>query len=96
MASERAILAHASLAVSAGAEIHGREKVVAIEPANGRVVVVTDRDRYEAGTVVVSTGGWISDLIPSLKTKAVPERQVLGWFLPQKARPFPARGLPGF
>lgn len=84
VASERAILAHASLAVSAGAEIHGREKVLAVEPANGRVVVVTDRGRYEAGRVVVSAGSWISDLVPALKTKAVPERQVLGWFLPRK------------
>ncbi|SCZ12690.1 N-methyl-L-tryptophan oxidase [Microvirga guangxiensis] len=83
VASERAILAHASLAVSAGAEIHGREKVVAIEPVNGRVVVVTDQGRYEAGKVVVSAGSWISDLIPALRTNAVPERQVLGWFLPQ-------------
>jgi sarcosine oxidase len=84
VASERAILAHASLAVSAGAELHGREKVIAIEPANGRVVVVTEQDRYEAGRVVVSAGGWISDLIPALKSTAVPERQVLGWFLPRK------------
>ncbi len=84
VASERAILAHASLAISAGAEIHGREKVLAIEPGNGRVEVVTDQGRYEAGKVVVAAGGWISDLIPTLKTKAVPERQVLGWFLPQK------------
>jgi sarcosine oxidase len=84
VASERAILAHTSLAIGAGAQVHAREQVIAIEPANGRVVVVTDRDRYEAGRVVVSAGSWISDLVPALKSKAVPERQVLGWFLPQK------------
>src|SRR4029078_5371538 len=59
VASERSILAHASLAVAAGAEIHGREKVLGIEPAQGRVVVVTDQERYEAARVIVSTGGWI-------------------------------------
>lgn len=84
VASERAILAHASLAVSAGAEIHGREKVLAIEPANGRVIVVTDRGRYEAGRVIASAGAWISDLVPALRRTAIPERQVLGWFLPKK------------
>src|SRR5690349_13784655 len=51
VASERAIMAHATLAVAAGAEIHAREKVVALEPKGGRVVVVTDLGRYEAGHV---------------------------------------------
>jgi sarcosine oxidase len=94
VASERAILAHASLAVAAGAQIHGREKVLAIEPGNGRVAVVTDQGRYEAGRVVVSAGAWISDLIPALETKAVPERQALGWFLPQKPELFSPNVFP--
>ncbi|HTH97282.1 MAG TPA: N-methyl-L-tryptophan oxidase [Stellaceae bacterium] len=80
VASERAILAHASLAVTAGAEIHARETVLGIEPGQGRVRVITDRGSYEAGRVVVSAGAWIADLLPGLKNKAVPERQVLGWF----------------
>jgi sarcosine oxidase len=84
VASERAILAHLSLAVAAGAVIHGREKVLAIELGNGRAVVVTEAGRYEAGRVVVAAGGWISDLVPSLQGKAVAERQVLGWFLPKE------------
>jgi sarcosine oxidase len=84
VASERAILTHAALAIAAGAEIHGREKVLALEPRQGRVVVVTDRGRYEAGRVVVSAGAWVSDLVPALRSTAVPERQVLGWFQPRK------------
>jgi sarcosine oxidase len=88
VASERAILAHASLATYSSAEIHARETVVGIEPAAGRVTVVTDNDRYEAGRVIVATGAWIADLIPSLAGKAVPERQVLGWFQPKVPRLF--------
>lgn len=84
VASERAILTHAALAIAAGAEIHGREKVLALEPMQGRVVVVTDRARYEAGSVVLSAGAWVSDLVPALRSTAVPERQVLGWFQPRK------------
>ncbi len=92
VASERAILAHLSLAIGAGAEIHAREKVIAIEPGQGRVTVVTDRARYEAGRVIVSAGGWISDLVPELAGKAVAERQVLGWFQPKRPELFsPAR-----
>lgn len=94
VASERAILAHLSLAVGQGAEIHAREKVLAVEPKGGRVEVVTDRGRYEAGRVVVSAGGWISDLVPALAGKAVPERQVLGWFLPKKPELFAMERFP--
>lgn len=82
VASERAILAYATLAIDNGAEIHAREKVITIEPAQGKVTVVTDKGTYEARRVVVSAGAWISDLIPELKSTAVPERQVLGWFQP--------------
>lgn len=88
VASERAILAHAALAIAAGATIRARERVLAIEPASGHVTVVTDRGRYEAGRVIVSAGAWISDLVPALRSKAVPERQVLGWFQPREPRLF--------
>ena len=88
VASERAIMAHAALGIAAGAEIHARETVVAVEPKGGRVVVATDRSRYEAGQVIVSAGAWISDLVPGLIGKAVPERQVLGWFQPKKPQLF--------
>lgn len=94
VASERAIMAHASLAIAAGAEVHARETVVAIEPAHGRVSVVTDRGRYEAGRVVVSPGAWISDLLPGLRSVAVPERQVLGWFQPLKPALFTPNAFP--
>ena len=88
VASDRAILAHAALAIHAGAEIHAREKVLAIEPANGRVTVVTERARYEAGQVIVSAGAWVADLVPALKGKAVAERQVIGWFQPKRPELF--------
>jgi sarcosine oxidase len=88
VASERSILAHAAMAIEAGAEIHGRETVVGIEPAGGRVTVVTDKGRYEAGRVIASAGAWIGDLIPGLAGKAVPERQVLGWFQPRRPELF--------
>ena len=80
---ERAIVAHASLAMAAGAEIHGRERVLDWAPiAGGGVRVTTTRGTYDAGRLVLSPGAWIGDLVPALKTVAVPERQVLGWFQP--------------
>ena len=56
VASERAIMVHAALATAAGAEIHARETVLAVEPKGGRVVVSTDRSRYEAGQAILSAG----------------------------------------
>ncbi|MFC4167640.1 N-methyl-L-tryptophan oxidase [Teichococcus aestuarii] len=94
IASERAILAHATLAVAAGAEIHAREKVLAIEPAPGRVTVVTEHGRHEAGRVIVSAGAWMEDLIPGLRGQAVPERQVLGWFQPRQPALFTPAAFP--
>ncbi|HWG85995.1 MAG TPA: N-methyl-L-tryptophan oxidase [Deinococcales bacterium] len=88
VASERAIMAHVSLAMANGAEVHAREKVIALEPQPGRVTVVTDQARYEAGSVVVSAGAWVSDLLPGLSGTAVPERQVLGWFQPKRPELF--------
>lgn len=54
----------------------------------GGVRVKTTRDTYEAGRLILSAGAWISDLAPALKTTAVAERQVVGWFQPTDARLF--------
>lgn len=94
IASERAILAYASLAVGAGAEIHGREKVVAIEPEQDGITVMTDRSRYQAAKVIVSAGPWIADLVPGMKTNAMAERQVLGWFQPRNPSLFTQAAFP--
>ncbi|MDQ4136150.1 MAG: N-methyl-L-tryptophan oxidase [Pseudomonadota bacterium] len=83
VASERAIMAHARMALDAGADIRAREALVSWEITGaGTVAVTTTRGRYEAGRLILSTGAWIADHVPDLKGKAVPERQALGWFRP--------------
>jgi sarcosine oxidase len=83
VASERAIVTHAQLAIAAGADIRAREPISAWEITGaGTVRVTTPRGAYEAERLVLSTGAWISDYIPALAGKAAPERQVLGWFRP--------------
>ena len=84
VASERAIVAAANLAMAAGADIRGREALVDFAPiAGGGVRVRTSRGTYDAGRLVVAAGAWIGELVPALKRIAVPERQVLGWFRPK-------------
>jgi sarcosine oxidase len=84
VAAERAITAHVSLAIEAGAEIHGCEAITGYDVlGSGGVRVTTARGVYEAARLVIATGGWIGDHVPQLKSKAVTERQVLGWFQPK-------------
>lgn len=85
VASERAIGAAATLAMDAGAAIRGREAVLAYEPiAGGGVRVTTERGKYEAGRLILASGAWMGEIVPSLKSIAVPERQALGWFRPKR------------
>ncbi|HVL22300.1 MAG TPA: N-methyl-L-tryptophan oxidase, partial [Amaricoccus sp.] len=84
VASERAIVAHASLAMAAGADIRAREPILSWEVTGaGTVSVKTPRGSYEAERLVLSTGAWIADFVPALAGQAVPERQALGWFRPR-------------
>jgi sarcosine oxidase len=93
--SERAIVAHATLAQAAGAEIHARESVLEWNPiAGGGVRVRTDRGTYEAGRLIVSTGPWLAELAPQLAPLAVPERQVIGWFQPSDPAKFSPEMFP--
>lgn len=84
VASERAIVAHASMAMAAGADIRGREAITGYAQIAGGVEVATTKGRYRARRLVLSTGAWICDHVPALKTTAIPERQVLGWFAPKE------------
>ncbi len=93
--SERAIVAHASMAMAEGAEIRAREAITSWAPtAGGGVRVTTTRGVYEAARLVLSTGAWMAEHVPALAEKAVPERQVLGWFQPKAPELFRLGAFP--
>jgi sarcosine oxidase len=95
VASERAIVHHVWMAQAHGAEIRAREPMLSWETtAGGGVRVKTARGTYEAGQLVLSTGAWIGEHVPALKTTAVPERQVLGWFQPKRPELFKLGAFP--
>ena len=75
--AERAMVAHVEGALAAGAEIRAREPVErwAVGPAG--VELQTPHETYRARHLVITAGAWASELIPSLRAVAVPERQVL-------------------
>lgn len=83
VASERAIVAHAALAMAEGADIRAREPILGWDITGaGTVLVRTTKATYEAARLVLATGAWIADHAPQLAGKAVPERQTFGWFRP--------------
>jgi sarcosine oxidase len=93
--SERAIVAFAGLALDAGAELRAREAMLGWDVApGGGVRVTTTRGTYEAERLVLSTGAWIGEHVPALASKAVPERQVLGWFQPKEPALFRMGAFP--
>ncbi len=96
VASERAIVAHVALAQAEGAEIRAREPALSWEPVAGGVRVRTARGTYEAGRLVLTAGAWMQDLVPALAGRAVPERQVLGWFQPAMPDAFALGRFPVF
>lgn len=96
VASERAIIAAAKLAMDAGAVLRARETVLGFEvlPRGGGVRVRTDRDVYQARRLVLATGAWIGQHLGALKPIAVPERQTLGWFRPKRPEHFQLGAFP--
>jgi sarcosine oxidase len=97
LASERVVVAQVELAQAAGAIARAREPVLDWQPlADGGVRVWTARASYEAERLILTAGAWIGGLVPALAGKAVPERQVLGWFQPADPAPFRPAAFPVF
>jgi sarcosine oxidase len=85
---ERCIVAHVERAHRAGATIRARERVVDWRATGDGVRVETDAGVYEADRLVITAGAWAARFVDALDEVAVPERQVLGWFQPEKPERF--------
>ena len=80
---EAAVMAHLKVAAAAGAVLRLGEKVTAIEPDDAGVTVVSAHSRVRARKVIVATGPWIAELVPTLAGIAQPIRQVVAWYTPR-------------
>jgi sarcosine oxidase len=81
VASERAIYAHAGLAMKHGAELRFNEPLLSWKPtANGGVEVTTERGTYSAGSLVLTAGAWMPELVPALGRSEHIVKQAIGWF----------------
>lgn len=61
--ADRTLQAAMSVAEGWGAEVHFDTPVLTIEPHGEGAAVVTDSGTWIAGSVVVSAGGWLSELV---------------------------------
>lgn len=93
---ERCIVTYAEAAHRLGAEIHARERVIDWEATEKGVVVRTERGSYSARKLVVTAGAWAGNIVPLLRTIAVPERQVLLWTQPLRPEFFRLESFPVF
>ena len=98
LAPEKCIVSYCFAALQHGAEIHGREAVIDWEPLrNGEGVrVYTERATYEADSLVVTAGAWNDGMLGFLRGLAVPERQALAWFQPERPEYFRLEHFPVF
>jgi sarcosine oxidase len=97
VASEKAIFAHAGLALAAGAEIRTNEPMLDWRAtAHGGVEVRTAGGTYTAGRLVLAAGAWMRDLLPGRRAVLNPVRQAIGWFATRNPALFHESRFPVF
>jgi sarcosine oxidase len=93
---ERCIVSYVNAAIACGAEVHGRERVLDWEPLGSGVRVTTERDVYEAESLIITAGAWNHSLLNNLRGLLTPERQVLAWLQPTRPEYFAPTRFPVF
>jgi len=79
---EQCVLSYVAAARNIGAEIRTNERVTRWSVDDGVVSVLTDLSSYRARKLILTVGPWASQLVPALRSLAVPERQVMLWTEP--------------
>lgn len=94
---ERCVAANLSVAARHGAELRLDETVLDLRETAGGVEVRTGRGRFEVGRAVVAAGPWLPGLLGGeFARHAVPYRQVLHWFAPERPEEFAPGRFPVF
>jgi monomeric sarcosine oxidase len=77
---EDCVRAQIEQALIAGAELHSEETARSWHVVGANVLVDTDRGRYEAPRLVITTGAWAGQLLADLKVPLVVRRKPQYWF----------------
>ena len=93
---ERAVAAHAELAMRHGAAVHGHEPVQTWCATGRGATVTTAQANYSADRLLLCGGAWSAKLMGDLGVELSVTRQVLGWVWPKKPEGFDLDTLPGW
>jgi sarcosine oxidase len=77
---EMCVAAHLNLAIKAGAQVRTNEKLHQWTEDPTGVRLQTAHALYHAKKLVLTSGAWMSSLVPELRPRLQIERQVLLWF----------------
>jgi sarcosine oxidase len=91
---ERTITAYCDLAMRNGAELHGREAVLAWKSSAQGVEVRTQRETYHADNLIFCGGAWTGKIIDDLNVPLAVTRQVMAWFWPRGFERFELGKMP--
>ena len=95
-ASEYAVACAARVAEEAGATIHRQTRVDRLLPdADGVTILAGDRS-FRVGKVVLTTGGWASELLPEVTEVLEPRRTWQSWYFATDPEPFVPERFPPF
>jgi len=97
LAADRTVATLLRQAVAEGATLVDREAVLRLEPSGDAVDVITEKERYSAGRVVVAAGAWLPKLVRLEGVElTVQQQQVLYLRTGGEARRFGVDSLPVF
>ncbi len=85
---EKAVAAHAALALRHGADLHSHEPALDWSATGDTVTVRTAHHTYHAQHLIVTAGPWTSRLLPFLSKDIVVTRQPMLWFWPKDPAAF--------
>jgi len=94
--ADSVIAATIRIATEAGARVHTRERVLALEPSVQTLRIKTTRAEIDVDGAIIAAGPWLQSLLPDLKLPLRVTRQVVGWFAPDDAAQFSADRFPVF
>lgn len=86
--SEESIKTYTNEAQKLGATISIGEKVISWKLKNGYIEVQTDKSTYKAKKLVLTTGSYVKDIIPTLSTSLTVTGQILTWIKVDNAELF--------
>ncbi|MTI88264.1 MAG: N-methyl-L-tryptophan oxidase [Balneolaceae bacterium] len=86
--ADKAIITYAEQALQHGADIKEKEQVLKWEVDNGRVIVETEKETYEARKIIITAGAYTGKLLPELNNKLSVTRQLMMWVNPQHPAAF--------